>query len=284
MADNCNAVSQCGQDSSTLSIHTRKITDSCRDKDCIEGLRVYLTKGSQAILDTAACTKVRCAELIYTYIDVEPVAFDRNHYCVNVTYYYRVLADATVGGCRPTTLYGLAVFSKQAVLCGEESTAHIFTSNTVLDGQDGCSVYSTNLPTAVVEVLDPMVLCSQVKDVRDCGCCHDTCQEQIPQCVCKLFDEQLVLDGESRRLYVTLGQFSVIRLERDVQLVVPVVSYSMPTKVCCENPGCAADPCEMVSRIPFPTERFNPTTCDRKDGDCGCSCGYTTTKTCGCGQ
>ena len=85
MADNCNAVSQCGQDSSTLSIHTRKITDSCRDKDCIEGLRVYLTKGSQAILDTAACTKVRCAELIYTYIDVEPVAFDRNHYCVNVT-------------------------------------------------------------------------------------------------------------------------------------------------------------------------------------------------------
>ena len=190
MADNCNAVSQCGQDSSTLSIHTRKITDSCRDKDCIEGLRVYLTKGSQAILDTAACTKVRCAELIYTYIDVEPVAFDRNHYCVNVTYYYRVLADATVGGCRPTTLYGLAVFSKQAVLCGEESTAHIFTSNTVLDGQDGCSVYSTNLPTAVVEVLDPMVLCSQVKDVRDCGCGHDTCQEQIPQCVCKLFDEQ----------------------------------------------------------------------------------------------
>ena len=238
MADNCNAVPQCGQDGSTLSIHTRKITDSCRDKDCIEGLRVYLTKGSQAILDTAACTKVRCAELIYTYIDVEPVAFDRNHYCVNVTYYYRVLADATVGGCRPTTLYGLAVFSKQAVLCGEESTAHIFTSRTVLDGQDGCSVYSTNLPTAVVEVLDPMVLCSQVKDVRECGCCHDTCQEQIPQCVCKLFDEQLVLDGESRRLYVTLGQFSVIRLERDVQLVVPVVSYSMPTKVCCENPGC----------------------------------------------
>ena len=26
-----------------MSIHTRKITDSCRDKDCIEDLRVYLT-------------------------------------------------------------------------------------------------------------------------------------------------------------------------------------------------------------------------------------------------
>ena len=26
-----------------MSIHTRKITDACRDKDCIEDLRVYLT-------------------------------------------------------------------------------------------------------------------------------------------------------------------------------------------------------------------------------------------------
>ena len=55
----------------TMSIHTRKITDSCRDKDCIEDLRVYLTRGSQAVLDTCAGAKVRCAELLYTYIDVE---------------------------------------------------------------------------------------------------------------------------------------------------------------------------------------------------------------------
>ena len=45
-----------------LPIHTQKITDSCRDKDCIEDLRVYLTTGSQAILDTASGAKVRCAE------------------------------------------------------------------------------------------------------------------------------------------------------------------------------------------------------------------------------
>ena len=135
-----------------LSIHTRKITDSCRDKDCIEDLRVYLTKGSQALLDTASGAKVRCAELLYTYIDVEPASFNRTHYCIDVTFYYRVLADATIGNCRPTTLYGLAVFSKRAVLCGEESKAHIFTSRTCLSGPDGASVRSANLPTAVVEV------------------------------------------------------------------------------------------------------------------------------------
>ena len=56
-----------------MSIHTRKITDSCRDKDCIEDLRVYLTTTSQSQLDAAANARVRCAELLYTYIDVETV-------------------------------------------------------------------------------------------------------------------------------------------------------------------------------------------------------------------
>ena len=74
-----------------MSIHTRKITDSCRDKDCIEDLRVYLTTGSQQILDSASNARVRSAELLYTYIDVEPVAFDGHHYCIDVTFYYRVL-------------------------------------------------------------------------------------------------------------------------------------------------------------------------------------------------
>ena len=146
----CDArdISQC------MSIHTRKITDSCRDKDCIEDLRVYLTTGSQAILDTAANARVRCAELITTYIDVEPVAFDRNHYCIDLTFYYRILADAVVGSNRPTTLQGLAVFSKRAVLCGEDSRAHIYRSNTSLGRFDGPSTLFANLPTAIVDAAD----------------------------------------------------------------------------------------------------------------------------------
>lgn len=135
-----------------MSIHTRKITDSCRDKDCIEDLRVYLTTGSQQILDSAANARVRSAELLYTYIDVEPVAFDGHHYCIDVTFYYRVLADAVVGSCRPATLYGLAVFSKRAVLCGEDSRAHIYRSDTRIGAPDGITRSAANLPTAVVEV------------------------------------------------------------------------------------------------------------------------------------
>ncbi len=135
-----------------MSIHTRKITDSCRDKDCIEDLRVYLTTGSQALLDTCANARVRCAELLYTYIDVEPVAFDRNHYCIDVTFYYKVLADAVVGTARPAALYGLAVFNKRAVLCGEDSSAHIYRSDTRIGQTDGITRILANRPTAVVDV------------------------------------------------------------------------------------------------------------------------------------
>ena len=258
----------------TMSIHTRKITDSCRDKDCIEDLRVYLTTGSQSLLDSAASARVRSAELLYTYIDVEPVAFDRNHYCVDVTFYYRVLADTVVGSGRPATLYGLAVFSKRAVLCGEDSQAHIYRSNTRLGQFDGGTRILANLPTAVVEVLDPMVLGSKVREVCDCPCQDSV---QIPAGIAQLFDEELVLSGDRRRLFVTLGQFSIIRLERDAQLVVPVLDYSIPTKECCENPGCCAeDPCEMFSRIPFPAAQFAPRGCD-KDTDCDNSGNYRTT-------
>ena len=240
-----------------LSIHTHKITDSCRDKDCIEDLRVYLTTSSQDILDTSVSAKVRCADLLYTYIDVEPVAFDRNHYCIDLTFYYRILADATVGVNRPVALQGLAMFSKRAVLCGEDSRAHIYTSRTRLDGVDGLSRVSANHPTAVVEVLDPMVLSSKIRE----RCNHGTVA-QIPTCIRELFDEELVTGDVQRTLLVTLGQFSIIRLERDAQLLVPVLDYSMPTKECCDAPGCGEDPCEMFSRIPFPEGQFAPRGCD----------------------
>ena len=45
-----------------VCIHTSKVMDACRDKDCIEDLRVYLTRDSQAILDGATTVRARSAE------------------------------------------------------------------------------------------------------------------------------------------------------------------------------------------------------------------------------
>ena len=275
MSEQClDSLRCCAEDlQQAMSIHTRKITDSCRDKDCIEDLRVYLTTGSQTVLDSCASAKVRCAELLYTGIEVEPVAFDGHHYCIDVTFYYRILADAVIGNNRPTTLYGLAVFSKRAVLCGEDSRAHIFRSDTHIGCADGPTIRSANRPVAVVEVLDPMVLASKVKEVCEPKC---ACAVSIPACIRSQFDEELVLAGDQRRLFVTLGQFSIIRLERDAQLIVPVLDYAIPTKNCCDAAeGCAEDPCEMFSRIPFPTQQFAPSGCDSNNG-CADNNGYTT--------
>ena len=269
MSEQVTDTQRCGPGGQqTMSIHTRKITDSCRDKDCIEDLRVHLTRGSQQLLDNATNVRVRAAELLSSYIDVEPVAFDRNHYCIDITFYYRILADAVVGTCRPATLYGCAVFTKRVVLCGEDSRAHIFRSDTRLGEPDGRTATHTNRPTAVVEVLDPMVLASKVTEP-----CHDgdNASMQIPSGICSLFDEELVLPSDRRRLYVTLGQFSIVRLERDVQLVIPVLDYSIPTRECCDSIGCSdQDPCEMFSRIPFPSVQFSPRNCDEN-----CSCENT---------
>lgn len=263
----------------TMSIHTRKITDSCRDKDCIEDLRVYLTTSSQTQLEATPNARVRCAELLFADIEVEPVAFDRNHYCIDVTFYYRVLADATVGIARPVSMSGLAVFSKRAVLCGEDSSAHIFTSQTRLLATDDTTIRTTNRPTAVIEVLDPMVLSSKVNDITE-GTGTQTTPIQIPESILSQFDEALVTDNTTRQLFVTLGQFSIIRLEREAQLVVNVVDYSLPSKECCDSPGCAEDPCEMFSRIPFPARQFSPRNCDE-------GCAYpndTPILGCGCTQ
>ena len=262
MSENCSDALRCNPDDlqQALAIHTKKITDSCRDKDCIEDLRVYLTAPSQKLLDTCAGAKVRCADLLYAYIDVEPVAFDRKHYCIDITFYYRILADAIVGTARPVPLNGLVVFSKRVVLCGEDSKAHIFTSRTRIGSPDGCPLASANRPTAVVEVLDPMVLSSKVREVCDCGG-KDTVAVQIPGFIREMYDDELVLSGDQRRLFVTLGQFSIVRLERNAQQVVPVLDYAIPTRECCDSPGCAEDPCEMFSHIPFPTQQFTSNAC-----------------------
>ncbi len=272
MSENCQQPLRCSADDlrEAMCIHTKKITDSCRDKDCIEDLRVYLTTCSQNLLDSAAGARVRCADLLYAYIDVEPVAFDRNHYCIDVTFYYRILADAIVGAVRPAALTGLAVFSKRVVLCGEDSRAHIYTSATRIGEVDGITLATANRPTAVVEVLDPMVLSSKIKDVCDCPC-QEATSVQIPGCVRELYDEDLVLSGDKRRLFVTLGQFSIVRLERDAQMVVPVLDQGIPSRECCDAAGCAEDPCEMFSRIPFPAKQFSPTGCDKQtqaEGSC----------------
>ena len=141
-----------------VCIHTRKIFDSCRDKDCVEDLRFYPAAGAQAVIDRAVSLKAGKAELLYAYIDVEPVGFNRGFFTVDVRYFYRVTADAFVGAARPVTITGLVVFDKRAILFGSEGSAKVFSSNMTASSLDGQNLPGTNLPIAVVEAVDPLIL------------------------------------------------------------------------------------------------------------------------------
>lgn len=136
-----------------VCIHTRKIYDSCRDKDCVEDLRLYPTASSQAVIDRAISLKAGKAELLYAYIDVEPMGFHRGFYTVDVRYFYRVTADAFVGASRPVSVCGLAVFDKRAILFGSEGSAKVFSSNASMGSLDTQALENSNLPVAVVETV-----------------------------------------------------------------------------------------------------------------------------------
>lgn len=238
-------------------IHTKKVMDACRDKDCIEDLRVYLTRDSQTIVDCCTSVRARSAELLHVNIEVEPLAYNEGFFTVDITFYYRIVADAIVGGTRPGTVCGLAVFTKRCVLCGGTGSAKIFTSLTDCCKLDHKTMMHCNKPIAVVEVVDPMILAARVCDVCSCNSCD--CVSDLPSAICECFDGDLVLSGESKRLLVTLGQFSIIRLERETQLLIPCFDYCIPTKECSASLSATTeDPCEAFCSVAFPVDEFFP--------------------------
>ncbi|MBQ7567043.1 MAG: hypothetical protein IJT18_07975, partial [Oscillospiraceae bacterium] len=231
MADNNQTRPACDLNGirEAVCIHTAKVMDACRDKDCIEDLRVYLTRDSQALLDRANGARVRTAQLLYVDPTVEPVPYNAGYFTVTITYYYKVIGDATLASERPATVYGLAIFTKRIMLFGGDGCAKVFTSRGVCG--DKRSVVRCNMPRAVVESVDPMVLTAKIQDVGSaCRCDAET--DTIPDGILACFDDELVLGGEQQRLYVTIGQFSLIRLERDTQLLIPSFDYCVPTKEC----------------------------------------------------
>ena len=249
-----------------VCIHTRKIYDSCRDKDCIEDLRFYPTQNSQSAIERAISIKPGTAELLYVYIDVEPVGFNRGFYTVDVRYFYRVTADAFVGAARPVEICGLCVFDKRVILFGSEGNAKIFSSEACFGSLDEQNMRKSNLPTAVVEAVDPIVLSMKLVDVCECRPCDYELTE-IPPCICSCFGSDLCFGGENKRVYVTLGQFSIIRLERETQLLMPAYDYCMPEKECACGSCGEEDPCEIFRHVKFPVDEFfPPNSLSRGDG------------------
>lgn len=218
---------------------------------------MYLTNCSQEIIDTAFSIRPRTATLLYADVDVDEINFNHGCYAVDVTYFYKITGEAFPG---ERTVTGLAVFEKRVILYGSEGSAKVFTSRA-----DGSTARSRSMPIAVVEAVDPLPLSMKIVDS---GCCHDfdCCCCQIPPHICSCFEDFLITDYTDKQLFVTLGQFSIIRLERDTQLLIPVYDYCVPEKECA---GTEDDPCSIFGAVPFPVDDFfPPNSKDKCSGGC----------------
>ncbi len=254
-----------------VCIHTDKVYDSCRDKDCLENIRVYLTASGQEIVDRAINVKCTKAEVIWVFSDIEPVPFNRGFYSIDLKYFFKITLAVFTGVSRPTEVEGLATFDKKVILFGSEGNAKVFASDYKEDAFDPQLWKKTNMPKAIIEVVDPITLGAKVADVgeRSCPCDDDIDIASIPESVCRVFDDNFVLGGEAKRVFVSIGIFSIIKLERRVQLLIPAYDFCVPNKECV---GATDDnPCDLFERISFPVDEFFPP--ERSaftDDDCSC--------------
>lgn len=281
MLDNRNSTSSCNNDSrGTVCIDTKRVLDSCRDRDCFENVRVYLTDSGEQILSCSTSVRTRSAEVLWAHVGVDAVPFNCGFYRVSVRYYILIELEACQGVGRGQTFKGLSVLEKEVILFGGEGNAKTFSST---PGDSFCTIpdvlnFDTNAPVGIVETVDPIVLGTKIVDCS-CPC---PCNEYIdlPEAISCQFDGDLRISTDNSRLYISIGIFSVIRIVRPAQLLVQATDYSVPDKECVEASN-EEDPCSVFRNMAFPSSSFSGVNTynngqnnekGRSNGRGGCGC------------
>ena len=263
-----------------VCIDTNRVYDSCADKDCLADLRVYFPPQCQEAVDRATGVRSRGVELLNVFMDVEKAPFNRGCYSVDVTFFFKVTVEVySIASAPPATLCGFATFSKKCILYGGDGSVHVYSSEYRADHDDAQLIPTNTNPRAKIQVAEP--LCLDAKLCRPCDCCAPCCDccGPIPRCVRRAFAEEFPADfGDAQKcekaVAVTIGIFTIIQLERDVQMLIPAYDFCIPQKECsCDTD----DPCEAFRKICFPVDAFFP---PKETGGCCTPSGGC--KTCGC--
>lgn len=262
-----------------VCIEANHVLDSCRDRDCFENAKVYLTDFGQEIIEHTGNVRVRNAEITSTCITIDPVQFNRGFYAVNIRFFVTVCCEACVGG-RSQEFEGVAAIEKRVILFGGESGVSTYKSGNC---ENPCnpepSTYQRNTPTATVDVAAPVVLDTKIMEEKDC-CCNCCCcchVDEIPDRVSGRIGAPLSRNGGERSLVVSLGIFSVVRITRPGQYLVNATEYSVPDKECsCPEEKNA---CTLFRSMSFPVEEFSsssipPSFTQNSEKNCGCGCGH----------
>ena len=266
---------------SPVCINANQIYDSCRDRDCVKDSRVYLTAQGQELLENAINVKLKNAEIIWVYSDVEPLSFNSGYFSVDLKFFVCVTLDVFSGVSAPTTIKGLSTFDKRIILYGSEGSSKVFKSTVNCDGDISGKWMTACNPTVVIETVDPIALSAKIVD-EECCCCESQdavclARKMFPETICECFDGDLVVDDFARQVQVSYGLFFLVRLERDTQLLVDAVDFCIPTQEC--PSATSNNPCELFNDIRFPIDEFFPSlkgksTNNKRSGNgCACSCG-----------
>ena len=265
MAENINQNANCFKEA--VCIDAGRIYDSCCDKDCLEDLQVYFTDVAQPIIDSSVNVKCKKVEILNVFLEVEPVAFNRGFYSVDITFFFTVHLNAYSSPVSvPTPVKGLATFSKKVILYGSEGNVRVFSSDTSFGNT---TTVNNNLPKASVQVVEPMCLACRL---TECPEHYHHCCVNVPPAVSCHYDGEFGTNHPNKSVYVTLGLFTIVQMERSVQMMIPAYDYCIPDKEC---NTATDDPCELFKRIKFPTNEFFPPRVDdincSDSPSCGCS-------------
>lgn len=262
----------------TVCIEANRILDSCRDRDCFENVQVFLTDFGKEIVEHTSAVRVKSACIKHSNISLDPVQFNRGFYTVNIRFYVKLVFEACVGNGRSQEFDGIAVLEKKVILYGGDCSSSVFRSNGDFADFCGCPDIcdrEKSVPTAVVEVVEPIVLGVNVFEQKhQCVCCCCACD--IPDTVIHSLSGNLPFDDDShgRYLAVSLGIFSIIRIVRPGQYLVSAAEYVIPDKECV-SPS-TDDPCSVFRSMAFPSSEFGCAThmphYEKGNGTkCGCS-------------
>ncbi len=255
MADNrmCKVCNPGAKFKEAICIDTSRVYDSCCDRDCLSDLRVHFTDRAQSIIDCAKSVRTKKAEIINACVDVEEVPFNKGCFSVDITFFFKLHLDVfTTPGCDCQRVCGLASFSKKCVLFGGEGSVKTFSSEYCVDENDDRLPCVKTAPRAKVQVAEPIVLDTDLCRIEEC--CDD-CSCRIPCCVARCFDGDFCNAQDVTAVKVTLGLFTIVQLERDVQMLIPAYDFCIPKKECCFD---SEDPCDSFRKIKFPTKEFFP--------------------------
>jgi hypothetical protein len=247
-----DAASGAGRFKEAVCIEAGRIFDSCSDKDCLEDLQVFFTREGQAAIDASVLIRVKSAEVLDVILSVEPVPFNKGFYAVDLTFYFLVnFSCHMTQTSTPIIVRGLAYHSKKVILYGSEGSVKSFFS-----GSRATDVLPpSNLPIACVKAVDPITLGSRIVD---CPPAYGEPLSIVPAEIVAFFGAPLVTpESGEKNVLVTIGLFTIVTLQRDVQLMIPAYDYVLPEKDCITG-ITTDDPCEMFKRIKFPVNEFFP--------------------------